>query len=58
MNSLKPTNKVWVGATVGQMAAIAAWVGAEFWQVTVPPAIAMSMGGVIIAVVQWFVEDK
>jgi hypothetical protein len=55
---MMPTRKVGTGLIVGQVAAVAAWALNEFWRIEIPPEIALSIGGILIASVQFMVTDK
>jgi hypothetical protein len=55
---MMPTRKVGTGLIVGQIAAVATWAVNEFWRIEIPPEIALSIGGILIAIVQFMVTDK
>ena len=56
--SMTPTRKVGLGFLTGQIAAVAAWGAKEFWRIEIPVEIAMAMGGILIALVQYIVPDR
>jgi hypothetical protein len=56
--SMTPTRKVTTGFLVGQVAAVSAWAVKEFWRIEIPPEIALSIGGILIAAIQFMVTDR
>jgi len=56
--NMMPTRKVGIGVITGQLSAVAMWAASEFSSVTLPPEVAISAAGALIAIVQWFVRDK
>jgi len=56
--NMMPTRKVGIGVITGQFSAVAMWAASEFSSVTLPPEVAISAAGALIAIVQWFVRDK
>jgi hypothetical protein len=56
--SMTPTTKVTVGFLTGQVAAVSAWAAKEFWQIEIPPEVALSIGGILIAAIQFMVTDR